>query len=99
VPVVWRGGSNNGTGNVVHRADAQEQLHPVNRQERPEGHQQQGRAGEMKKPTLKEWMKHHTEMHILAKQAAARLNRYIFDPETKLEMNRAIINNKGESKC
>ena len=53
----------------------------------------------MKKPTLKEWMKHHTEMHILAKQAAARLNRYIFDPETKLEMNRAIINNKGESKC
>lgn len=37
-----------------------------------------------KKPTKKEWLKHHTEMHILAKQAA-RLNRYIFDPETKLE--------------
>jgi len=38
----------------------------------------------MKKPTKEEWLKHHTEMHILAKQAA-RLNRYIFDPKTKLE--------------
>ena len=38
----------------------------------------------MKKPTKEEWMKHHTEMHILAKQAA-RLNRYTFDPKTKLE--------------
>ena len=38
----------------------------------------------MKKPTKKEWMEHHTEMHILAKQAA-RLNDYVFDPETKKE--------------
>jgi len=38
----------------------------------------------MKKPTKKEWLKHQAEMHILAKQEALR-NRYIFDPETKLE--------------
>ena len=38
----------------------------------------------MKKPTKEEWLKHQAEMHILAKQAA-RLNRYIFDPKTKLE--------------
>jgi hypothetical protein len=38
----------------------------------------------MKRPTKQEWLKHQAEMHILAKQAA-RLNRYIFDPETKLE--------------
>ena len=39
---------------------------------------------EMKKPTKKEWMKYATELITTAKQEALR-NRYIFDPETKLE--------------
>ena len=45
----------------------------------------------MKKPTKKEWMEHHTEMHILAKQAA-RLNDYVHDPmkPVSLEMGVAM---------
>jgi len=36
----------------------------------------------MKKPTKKEWMAYHTEMHILAKAAH---NPYVFDPKTKVK--------------
>ena len=47
----------------------------------------------MKKPTKKEWLEHHTEMHILAKMITnTKLSDYVHDPmkPVSLEMGVAM---------